>query len=102
MAFDFEGFQAVLEQQQKLEDEKATFRAAALENVKQLVQTFNFTAAEIGVCAEGVAPKKEKRTIAPKYRAPSGETWTGRGRQPKFIVEAINAGHTLESMLIKD
>lgn len=91
-------------QQKKVEDEKAAFRASAQETVKELVKTFNFTAAELGITAVEGAPveEKPKRFVAPKYRTPEGVTWTGRGRQPKAIADAIAAGHSLESMLIKD
>jgi len=36
---------------------------------------------------------KSKRTVAPKYRHPeTGETWTGRGKAPRWITEAELAG----------
>jgi len=38
--------------------------------------------------------------IAPKYRSPAGETWTGRGLQPRWLVAAMAAGATLESFRI--
>ena len=50
---------------------------------------------------ETAAPaEKVKRIVKPKYRTPDGFEWTGRGRQPKKIAEAIAAGHSLESMEI--
>ena len=103
MVFDFEGFQTVLTREKELEEEKALYREDALETVKKIMEQFNFTAAELGITTDG-APSKEKtkRIVAPKYRTPDGEIWTGRGRQPKAITEAIAAGHSLESMLIKD
>jgi len=38
----------------------------------------------------------------PAYRNPSNsaETWTGRGRQPKWVREALASGTRLEEMLI--
>jgi len=50
------------------------------------------------------APKtKVKGTVAAKYQNPSDSslTWTGRGRQPKWVAEAIANGGSLESLLIK-
>ena len=52
-----------------------------------------------------VAPKKKKTgmKVQPKYRHPeNGElTWTGRGKQPRWLVEALSQGLTLEQMLIQ-
>jgi DNA-binding protein H-NS len=30
--------------------------------------------------------------VPPKYRAPSGETWAGRGAKPRWLVAAIKGG----------
>ena len=51
----------------------------------------------------GDVPKeKKRRTVAAKYSHPenSGLTWTGRGRQPKWVVEALASGKTLSDLLI--
>jgi DNA-binding protein H-NS len=39
--------------------------------------------------------------ITPKYRGPSGETWSGRGRQPRWLAELEAAGHKKEEFLIE-
>ena len=105
MAFDFQGFQAVLEKQKEIESQKNQFRAGALEDVKQLVKIFNFTAEELGIAAS-VAPvaaaDKRKQPVKPKYRTADGFEWTGRGRMPKAIQTAIDAGFSLADMEIKD
>lgn len=38
--------------------------------------------------------------VAPKYRDDVGNTWTGRGKQPKWVVSALATGRSLESLLI--
>jgi DNA-binding protein H-NS len=40
------------------------------------------------------------RKVAPKYRGPSGETWAGRGAKPRWLVDAIKGGRTLDDFLI--
>ena len=39
---------------------------------------------------------------APRYRNPAdgGQTWTGRGRQPRWIAEALASGRSLEEFKI--
>ena len=40
-------------------------------------------------------------SVAPKYRGPNGETWTGRGRQPTWVAAELGAGRTLDDLLIR-
>jgi len=57
--------------------------------------------AEIVGSSSKSAGKKTGRKVEPKYRHPeSGKTWSGRGRQPKWVVEALGSGLSLESMTI--
>jgi DNA-binding protein H-NS len=55
-----------------------------------------------------VAKKAGKRTstgkVPPKYRNPANpnETWTGRGRPPRWLAAELAAGKALESFLIQD
>ena len=39
--------------------------------------------------------------VAPKYRDEAGNTWTGRGKRPKWVVAAVAAGRSLDSLLIR-
>jgi len=46
----------------------------------------------------GTAPKSAKAskmagtTVAPKYRGPNGETWSGRGLMPRWLNQLIEQG----------
>ena len=44
-------------------------------------------------------PKKGHK-VAPKYRGPSGETWSGRGLRPRWLAAAIKGGRKLDDFLI--
>ena len=48
----------------------------------------------------GNAPKAQRKKIAPKYRGPDGDTWTGRGIKPRWLTSALNEGKRLEDFLI--
>ncbi|HWB44267.1 MAG TPA: H-NS histone family protein [Hyphomicrobiaceae bacterium] len=43
------------------------------------------------------------RTVAAKYANPDdpSETWTGRGRKPKWLSAKLSEGHRIEKFLIK-
>ena len=46
--------------------------------------------------------KKPRGKVAPKYKNPANgsETWTGRGRQPRWVADALSGGNTLDDLLI--
>lgn len=51
------------------------------------------------------APRKARKTtgkVAPKYRNPENpnETWTGRGRQPRWLTAFTDAGRNRDEFLI--
>ena len=64
-----------------------------------------------GSSAAAPAPKKARKAakgrstgkVAPKYRNPANDkdTWTGRGRQPRWMAELVAAGKKVEDFLIK-
>ncbi len=97
-------------QEARLQAEKQAARQEAIETVNQLISIFSLKAADLtfGVAApvqkstiQKIKPVKQRRKAAPKYRVADGRTWTGRGKMPLFIRDALNAGSTLEDLLIK-
>ncbi|MDO4223180.1 MAG: H-NS histone family protein [Acinetobacter sp.] len=46
--------------------------------------------------------KTTRKPVEPRYRNPANaeQTWTGRGKQPRWLAEEIKKGKTLESFLI--
>lgn len=59
-------------------------------------------AADLGFTLAELTGGKTKKVVAPKYRNPAdaSQTWTGRGRPPKWIVDFEAAGNTRDSALI--
>jgi DNA-binding protein H-NS len=50
----------------------------------------------------GAAGGKQKRSVAPKYANPANrsETWTGRGRKPRWVEAALKSGKSLADLAI--
>ncbi|MGH8041104.1 MAG: H-NS family nucleoid-associated regulatory protein [Rudaea sp.] len=50
----------------------------------------------------GRGRKKQRRKAAPKYRNPadSSQTWSGRGKRPRWFNAAIKAGRKEKDLLI--
>lgn len=58
----------------------------------------------LSIVVEDSKPKaKTKSKILPKYANPDNyrETWSGRGKRPKWLVKQLENEVTIESMLIK-
>ena len=79
-------------------------RAGVIAQIKSLLAEHGLTVADLGLKAGKVAGAPSSnagRKVAPKYRNnATGETWTGRGLQPKWIQAAIASGKKLEDFTI--
>lgn len=79
---------SLLTQKQALDEQIAQTYAqakqAAIEQAKSLIQAHNMTQAELGIKA---SPLKGRKAPV-KYTGPNGETWSGRGRTPKWYTAA--------------
>lgn len=69
---------------------------ALREQIEELVDNSPFTLEEI------LAAQKVRKPVAPKYRNPddASETWTGRGRKPRWVEAFLDAGNNLEDVAI--
>jgi DNA-binding protein H-NS len=76
-----------------------TEKANLLKDLEQLAAERGFSLSD--VIGDGVE-KKAKGTVAVKYRSASNasQTWTGRGRQPKWVQEHIANGGKIEDFAI--
>lgn len=64
---------------------------AAIAQVRQLIADWQLSAEDCGFKSTAASTsKKAKSAVAVKYRGPNGETWSGRGRAPKWL-EALEA-----------
>ncbi|MEM5372965.1 H-NS family nucleoid-associated regulatory protein [Paraburkholderia azotifigens] len=60
---------------------------------------------EVGIDLDDLAAalaEDEVRRKAARYRSANGETWTGDGAMPPWLVQAISAGQTLEHFAVND
>jgi DNA-binding protein H-NS len=85
----------------------------AMENYEKRKRQEALAAAESAAAAAGYSlselledarGRKGKGTVnLPKYRHPENAelTWTGKGRQPAWIKEAVEAGNSLDDFLIR-
>lgn len=73
-------------------------RAQAIAKVRALMSEYGLTLADLGPGRPAAAPRKAGGgSVAAKFRHPqTGETWSGRGLQPKWLKAALAAGAQLD------
>ncbi len=106
---DFEELWLLHEELTKILAEKITAEKRELE--KRLAQ-LNQPEDQFGEVEGGVAetetsqqqPRRRYPKVLPKYCNPlqPSETWSGRGKQPRWLVAALQSGHTLDEFRIRE
>jgi DNA-binding protein H-NS len=60
---------------------------------------------DAAVVRQASTPQRRKYPrVLPKYQNPNepSETWSGRGKQPRWLTAALQTGHTIEDFVIND
>ena len=73
--------------EKKISEARRTEMTGALSQVRTLVEEFGLTAQDVFPTSKVRSASSTSGTkVAPKYRDPAtGQTWTGRGKAPKWI-----------------
>ncbi|TFZ03843.1 H-NS histone family protein [Ramlibacter humi] len=113
------------QQAEKLMAEAEQLRRQEIEQViaelKAKIKAYGLTARDLGL-AQAASPRaaaparkkaaasakpatkgrgRAKSTAPAKYRGPNGETWSGgRGRKPRWVVQALAEGRKLEEFAV--
>ncbi|MEO6362046.1 MAG: H-NS histone family protein [Caldimonas sp.] len=84
----------------QIEQTKTRERGTAIEKVKALMSEYGLTPADLGSKPAAKSSSKGKAgggaKVAAKYRNTStGESWSGRGLQPRWLKAAIASGRKI-------
>ncbi|PRD20860.1 UNVERIFIED_CONTAM: hvrA [Trichonephila clavipes] len=84
--------------QEEITAKKARAKQTLLADLERVVRDSGFSLAEI--FSESVV--KAKKLVVPKYRNPNNpsQTWSGRGRQPLWLVGLLAEGNRLEDLVV--
>lgn len=88
--------------EQKILETQRSERADAIAKVRALMSEYGLTLADLGTRA-AAAPRKAAGggKVAAKYRnVATGDSWTGRGLQPKWLRAELAAGRKLEDFAV--
>ncbi len=69
----------------------------------ELLEKMTLLASESGYSLDELLGNKPKKSVKIRYRNPDNfsDTWTGRGRKPKWVEALLDAGKSLEDIEIK-
>lgn len=86
--------------ERQIEQTQRQDRAEAINKVRSLMSEYGLTSADLGKAE----PKKgagKGNKVAAKYRNDAtGDSWSGRGLQPKWLKAALASGKTLADFTI--
>lgn len=70
----------------------------ALAELEEIARKMGYPLADL----LALSASKPRKAVAAKYANPENpaETWTGRGRKPKWVEAALAAGKTLDALAI--
>lgn len=85
----------------KLLSAKMIFEKRELE--KRLARLSNAEAADNSLRGPNLAQRRAYPKVLPKYFNPnsSSETWSGRGKQPRWLTAALKSGHELQEFEVR-
>ncbi len=97
--------QSLLEQKLALEKQIAEAqrqeRAEAIAKIKTLMSDYGLTPSDLTARAPAATRKGGSGKVAVKYRNPAtGDTWTGRGLQPKWLRAALAEGRKITDFTV--
>jgi len=76
-------------------------KSSAIAQVKALMSQHGLTMADLGTRVAAAPRRQSSGKVPAKYRnAATGETWSGRGLQPKWLKAALAAGRSLTDFTV--
>jgi len=87
--------------QGEIETKRERIKAELLEELGKKAEAAGLTVEQV-LGKQGRAPKRKSSAVV-KYRNPgdSSQTWSGKGRKPAWLKDALQAGTKLEDLLIE-
>lgn len=105
----------LIKQIESLSREAETLKQKEVEGVvariKEAIQTYGLSAADLGLAATRAPGRKSRGTgnkksakssggASPRFRDESGNTWVGRGPRPQWLRDALAGGKQLQDFAI--
>lgn len=89
----------IAELQKKAEEARRAELTGAIAQIKSLMAQFNLSVKDLKL-KDGKVSRAPGKAVAAKYRDPiTGETWSGRGRSPAWVIKA-KTENKLDALII--
>ncbi len=87
----------------KIEEMKEDEKKKLIDKMRALSISAGLELEDVVGSIVGIKTKKKKKEVVIKYRNPDEETetWSGRGRKPKWLEKSLKEGKKLEDFLIE-
>lgn len=87
--------------EKEIESTKKHHRAEAIAKVRSLMSEYGLSVADLSAKATSKAAGGTTGKVAVKFRnSATGDTWSGRGLQPKWLKAALAAGRKIEDFSV--
>jgi DNA-binding protein H-NS len=85
----------------EIENTRKQARVEAISKVRALMAEYGLTVADLNVKAGAKVGPRAGGKVAVKYRnAATGDTWSGRGLQPKWLKAALASGRKISEFSV--
>lgn len=89
------------ELEKRIEAAQKQARGDAINKIKTLMTEYGLTLADLNPKAPVRTTSAKGSKVAPKFRdAVTGDTWSGRGLQPKWLKAALASGRKIEDFAV--
>lgn len=90
-----------IRQKEQLAQQLNAAHHAKVAEIRALMEQHGITLAELGGAPAKAAKKSSRPPVLPKYKDPAtGQTWSGRGRAPLWVLKAESEGKSRASLAI--
>ncbi|MDQ5887897.1 MAG: hypothetical protein RL210_2424 [Pseudomonadota bacterium] len=74
--------------------------ATVVAEIKAKIAQYGITARDLGFATAAAGKKGTTEGAVAKFRGPNGESWSGMGRQPQWLKDALANGRKKEDFAI--
>ncbi len=87
---------------QEIEKRRSQVRKEGLEKIKSIAAEYGLSPEELKALAGTKSSGGKRGSVPPKYQDPTNpaNTWTGRGRKPKWVEEFLANGGDLNAITL--
>jgi DNA-binding protein H-NS len=87
--------------EKRIAETRESERSEAIQKIRTLMAEYGLTTADLNNKAPPRGSSRKGKRVPAKYRDPvSGNTWSGRGLQPKWLKAALDSGRELSDFAV--